>query len=122
MTTGYPDADRMADAEAKAIRAAIKRGEHLCDNADDTADSFCDHPSHTTDGPLSYEEVAAITGLTAATLRFYRSKGLLPEPDASPVPDRPRWRRSTIDNWLANRPGRGAPGRPRRRTPKENPK
>lgn len=56
---------------------------------------------------LDYRAIAALTGLTTSTLRHYRAKGLLPEADASPVPDRPRWRRSTVDAWLASRPGRG---------------
>jgi predicted DNA-binding transcriptional regulator AlpA len=62
---------------------------------------------------LDYAGVAAFTGLTPATLRRYRSIGLLPVPDALPAPDRPRWRRATIEWWMANRPGRGSPGRPR---------
>lgn len=63
---------------------------------------------------LSYAEVAALTGISAATLRSYRAAGRMPAPDELPVPDRPRWRRSTIVGWMANRPGRGAPGQTRR--------
>jgi predicted DNA-binding transcriptional regulator AlpA len=67
----------------------------------------------TEDKLLDYAGVAKRTGLAPSTLRRYRSIGLLPEPDELPVPDRPRWRESTIDEWMQNRPGRGAPGRPR---------
>lgn len=64
---------------------------------------------------LDYAGVAELTGLKAGTLRRYRSIGLLPEPDALPVPDRPRWSEATIRYWLEHRLGRGAPGRPRAR-------
>jgi predicted DNA-binding transcriptional regulator AlpA len=62
---------------------------------------------------LSYGEVSALTGLSPSALRRYRTGGHFPEPDARPVPDRPRWRKSTIEAWLASRPGSGSPGRPR---------
>jgi hypothetical protein len=65
---------------------------------------------------VGYAGIAAITGLTPATLRRYRAIGLLPAPDALAAPDRPRWTRATIERWMANRPGRGAPGRPRTTT------
>ncbi len=58
---------------------------------------------------LDYAEVAAITGHSAATLRGYRAAGRMPEPDVM-LADRPRWRSATITAWLADRPGRGAPG------------
>lgn len=70
---------------------------------------------------LAYADIAVITGLSAATLRGYRTAGRLPEPDDLTVPDRPRWHRSTITTWLAQRPGRGAPGKPRKaRTPRRS--
>lgn len=62
-----------------------------------------------TDRLLSYTEVAELTGLAPVTLRKYRQLGYLPEPDELPVPDRPRWRASTIRAWMKNRPGRGTP-------------
>ena len=62
---------------------------------------------------LCYADIAELTGLTAATLRRYKREGYMPAPDDLPVPDRPRWHRSTIDQWLTQRPGQGAPGRPR---------
>lgn len=72
---------------------------------------------------LDYAGLAAKTGLALSTLRRYRSIGLLPEPDAMPAPDRPRWRESTIAQWMSQRPGRGAPGRKRRpKQPPRNPK
>jgi predicted DNA-binding transcriptional regulator AlpA len=69
------------------------------------------------DDLLDYAGVAALTGLSTATLRGYRAAGRMPAPDVMPAPDRPRWRESTITTWLADpeqRPGRGAPGRPRK--------
>jgi predicted DNA-binding transcriptional regulator AlpA len=63
----------------------------------------------TDDDPLiSYGEMAAHAGVTRSTLRKYRSEGRLPPPDDASVPDRPRWRRSTFEAWMAARPGRGA--------------
>jgi predicted DNA-binding transcriptional regulator AlpA len=62
---------------------------------------------------LSYSQIADLTGLTASALRRYRAGGYFPEPDEFPVPDRPRWRKSTIQGWLASRPGMGSPGQPR---------
>lgn len=56
---------------------------------------------------LDYAAVAALTGLTPATLRRYRTIGLLPEPDASAAADRPRWTEPAIRAWMAERPGRG---------------
>jgi len=56
---------------------------------------------------LDYAGVAEETGLAPSTLRRYRMIGLLPDPDALPAPDRPRWKRSTIRYWKAHRPGRG---------------
>lgn len=70
-------------------------------------------------GPLlGYAEVAELTGLSAATLRGYAAAGRMPAPEPLPAgwpSDRPRWRQAVIDEWLAARPGRGAPGRPRAR-------
>jgi predicted DNA-binding transcriptional regulator AlpA len=62
---------------------------------------------------LSYADIAELTGLTVMTLRRYKREGYMPAPDVLPVPDRPRWHRATIDQWLISRPGQGAPGRPR---------
>lgn len=56
---------------------------------------------------LDYAGIAARTGLSAGTLRKYRMLGYLPEPDLLPTPDRPRWYATTIEDWLASRPGRG---------------
>lgn len=67
---------------------------------------------------LDYKGVSAVTGLSVGTLRGYRSAGRMPKPDVMLAPDRPRWRRATITTWLNDpeqRPGRGAPGRPRKR-------
>lgn len=71
-----------------------------------TADGEHDDPM------LGYAEIAALMAergyrATVKGLRAQRAMGRLPEPDAHPAPDRPRWRRSTILAWLDNRPGQG---------------
>jgi predicted DNA-binding transcriptional regulator AlpA len=67
------------------------------------------------DDLLRYNDIAAMLGVDPATVRGYRRDGRLPEPDDQAVPDRPRWRRSTIEAWNSARPGIGAPGKPRRK-------
>lgn len=56
---------------------------------------------------LGPAEVAARFGLAPATIRDYASKGRMPEPDVrvGPVAG---WTEATVDEWWANRPGRGA--------------
>jgi hypothetical protein len=56
---------------------------------------------------LSYKELAELAGVEPSTLRRYRSQGRMPPPDEEPTPDRPRWRLSTFDAWMRDRPGRG---------------
>jgi len=52
------------------------------------------------DDPLiDYKEIAERTGVGVATLRNYRRRGYMPEPDVM-LADRPRWRTSTIQNWM----------------------
>ena len=51
------------------------------------------------DALLDYKEIAERTGVGVATLRNYRRRGYMPEPDVM-LADRPRWRASTIQNWM----------------------
>lgn len=66
-----------------------------------------------------YKEIAAQLGVTEGTLRNYRARGQMPEPDGQ---DRygPWWQPATITSWAANRPGpgnrTGRRGHPRRKT------
>ncbi len=57
---------------------------------------------------LSYRDIANIAGIQPKTVRNYRASGRMPPPDDLDVPDRPRWRESTVRAWLAKRPGQGA--------------
>lgn len=57
---------------------------------------------------IGYADIAELAGVKPSTVRGYRAQGRLPEPDDLSVPDRPRWRLSTITAWIASRPGRGA--------------
>ena len=58
-------------------------------------------------------EIAAFIGrelggqIAPTSVRQYAAKGLLPEPDVRIGPNG-GWSEATIDEWWANRPGRGA--------------
>lgn len=62
---------------------------------------------------LTASEAASLAGVAPATWRGQVARGQAPQPD-DPDSDRPanrrtpRWRRATIDTYLANRPGQGA--------------
>lgn len=53
-----------------------------------------------------YKEIATELGVAESTLRNYRSRGQMPEPDGQ---DRygPWWYPDTITTWHTNRPGPG---------------
>lgn len=62
---------------------------------------------------LTTEEVAALLGVTTATVRSYAARGILPPPDGR-LGRTPWWKRGTITAWQKTRPGQGAGGgRPR---------
>ncbi|WP_405809440.1 MarR family transcriptional regulator [Streptomyces sp. NBC_01520] len=46
-----------------------------------------------------YPEVAAHLGISVGASRSCKSRGSLPSPDDDSVPDRPRWKPSTFQNW-----------------------
>ena len=62
------------------------------------------------DDRLITAHVAALAGITEDSVREYRRRGTIPEPDFY-VGRTPVWERSTIERWLRTRPG---PGRPRK--------
>lgn len=74
------------------------------------------------DRKLYSDEAAALVGVTPATWRRYCSESEGRKRQAPPEDDtdldhghaRPWWWESTILAWVANRPGRGAPGRSRK--------
>jgi hypothetical protein len=51
------------------------------------------------DDLLNYAAIAALIGVKVKSVRVARSRGQMPEPDDVSIPDRPRWRRSTIMAW-----------------------
>ena len=55
---------------------------------------------------LTVAQVAEYLGLSIRTVETYRADGRLPEPTM--VGRTPTWTREQIDQWQANRPGRGA--------------
>lgn len=77
-------------------------------------------------GQLDIADVAARTGLAVSTVRAYHAEATqrrregTSRPGDLPAPDQvigasPAWLVATIDQWVANRPGRGAgAGRPRK--------
>lgn len=58
---------------------------------------------------LTTTEVAKLAGVTVASLREYRQRGSMPEPDGY-LERTPWWHRKTIEAWLASRPKRGQRG------------
>ena len=55
---------------------------------------------------LTVAQVAEYLGLSIRTVETYRADGRMPEPTM--VGRTPTWTREQIDQWQANRPGRGA--------------
>lgn len=56
---------------------------------------------------LSVNQVAELLGVSVNSVKGYRAKGLLPEPDAK-VGNAFGWRQKTIEAWNERRPGSGA--------------
>ncbi|MFD4944646.1 MarR family transcriptional regulator [Streptomyces sp. NPDC058409] len=46
-----------------------------------------------------YPEVAAHLGISVRAARSRKSRGSLPKPDDTSVPDRPRWKPATFQDW-----------------------
>ncbi len=57
---------------------------------------------------LTTADVARLAGVAPASIRTYRGRGVIPQPDGY-LGSTPWWHRSTIDAWLAGRPKRGRP-------------
>ncbi|MCD4549665.1 helix-turn-helix transcriptional regulator [Schaalia sp. lx-260] len=60
---------------------------------------------------LGLSALAARAGITKNTASSYRRNGYLPTPDVLITEGEKNisgWSEETIDEWLANRPGRGA--------------
>jgi hypothetical protein len=55
---------------------------------------------------LSIAEFAARVDRSVNTIKSYRAKGMLPPADVR-IGTMDGWFPETIDNWAANRPGRG---------------
>ena len=56
------------------------------------------------DDLLETKDIAALLGVRVATVRQYKLRGDLPPPDAT-AGRSPLWRRATIEQWRAERPG-----------------
>ncbi|THJ74195.1 helix-turn-helix transcriptional regulator [Candidatus Frankia alpina] len=56
---------------------------------------------------IGYAEMGRRAGIRPGTLSGYLQAGRLPRPDDVSVSDRPRWRLSTFERWMAARPGPG---------------
>ncbi|QMU67300.1 sigma-70 region 4 domain-containing protein [Streptacidiphilus sp. P02-A3a] len=46
-----------------------------------------------------YPEIAAHLGISVRAARSRKSRGTIPDPDDTSVPDRPRWRPTTFQDW-----------------------
>ena len=63
---------------------------------------------------LDIPAIARRLGVSQATVRSYRARGLMPEP-AGRIGASPYWTREAVEAWIASRPGRGVGGgRPRK--------
>jgi hypothetical protein len=56
---------------------------------------------------LTIEQAATRAGVAASTWRSYVSRGQAPSADERDEWGHPRWNESTVDYWLATRPGQG---------------
>lgn len=56
---------------------------------------------------LSMGEVAECTGLAESSVRTYRSRGSMPDPDVT-IGRTPGWLPETIAEWAKSLPGQGA--------------
>lgn len=56
------------------------------------------------DGYLTTADLAARLGVKVETVRIYKTRGTLPDPDAY-AGQSPLWRTETIETWQASRPG-----------------
>lgn len=60
---------------------------------------------------LTYQDISDLTGIPKGTLRQWRVRGKMPEPDYMPTKNRsasPAWKRETIEAWWEN-PGAWEP-------------
>lgn len=57
---------------------------------------------------LRVADIATRAGITPTTWTAYVARGTAPKPDGHYDGRTPWWWASTIDTWLANRPGQGA--------------
>ncbi|MFF0865207.1 helix-turn-helix transcriptional regulator [Nonomuraea sp. NPDC003560] len=63
-------------------------------------------------------DVAERLGVTPATIRSYRYRGVLPEPRY--IGRTPVWERDVIEAWIMKRPGQGAGGGRKRTDGRQN--
>lgn len=61
-------------------------------------------PDASDDPLLSITEMAQLMGIHRQRIYALRSKGEFPTPDDTVVRTRPRWRKSTFEQWMAFRP------------------
>jgi predicted DNA-binding transcriptional regulator AlpA len=58
-------------------------------------------------GRLTTREAATLAGVAVSTWDSYVTRGYAPKPDGR-FGNQRYWKRSTVERWIANRPGRGA--------------
>jgi hypothetical protein len=54
---------------------------------------------------LSYDDIAKLTRIPVATLRVWRHRGKMPEPDYMPSGRIPLWTEKTIQGWWKEHDG-----------------
>ena len=65
-------------------------------------------PKKSPDDRLPTAKVAALAGVTVGSVREYRRRGTIPEPDGR-LGSTPWWFRSTIEQWIATPAWPGSP-------------
>lgn len=65
-----------------------------------------DAPELQVDVVLTIGDVAALVGVSPATITAYRRRGGFPEPQAV-LGRTPVWSRPVVEHWMASRPGNG---------------
>ena len=102
ITPWYPDAPQ------EVLDAIAELHQLLTTERYPDIDGLCTYLAVTVEAaqPLHLAEFADRIGVEYSTIRRYRGRGMLPDPDVT-LGQSSGWYADTIDRWHAARPGRG---------------